>query len=91
MGDILERSEDKRVLARMIAYHPRLAKIVLRAEIGKSIEFVVTIGAGVGTVLGNDKTVGAQCLPCVTSENIALNENLVVTSAMNGLIQEVLV
>lgn len=91
MGDVLKRSENERVPAVMIAYHSRLAEIVLRAEVGKSVKFVVTVGAGVGAVLGDDETVGAQCLPCVTGEDIALNENLVVTSAVDSLVQKILV
>ena len=75
----------------MIAYHSCLAKIVLRAEVGESVKFVVTIGAGVGAVLGDDETVCAQCLPRVTSENVALDENLVVTSTVDSLVQEILV
>lgn len=65
--------------------------ILTSTEIGKPINLEITIRAGVGAVLGNDKAVGAQCLPCVASENIALNQNLVITSAVDGLVQEVLV
>jgi hypothetical protein len=75
----------------MITYHSCLAEIVFRAEVGESIKFVVTIGAGVWAVLGDDETVGAQCLPCVTGENVAFNENLVVTSTVDSLVQEILV
>lgn len=91
LGNVLGRLEDKRIRARMITYHSRRAKIVLRAKVGKSVKFVVTIGASVGAVFGNDETVGAQCFPCITCENIAFNENLVVTSAVDSLVQEILV
>ncbi len=60
-------------------------------KIGKPVNLKVTVRAGVGAVLRDDETVCAQCLPCLASEDIALNKNLVVASAVDSLIQEVLV
>jgi hypothetical protein len=75
----------------MISYHARFSKVIFSPQVGKSVKLVVPIGAGVGAVLRDDQTVGAQCFSCVTSENVAFDENLVIASAVDSLVQEVLV
>lgn len=64
--------------------------LLTSTKVSESIKLVVTIGAGVGAVLRDDETIRAQCLPCVTGEDIALDEDLVVASAVDSLVQEVL-
>jgi hypothetical protein len=67
------------------------ATLLTGTKVSKSIDLEITVRAGVGAVFGNDETVGAQRLPCLSGEDIALHEDLVVTSAVDGLVQEVLV
>lgn len=41
--------------------------------------------------MGNDKTVGAQCLEGVAAEDVALDKDLVVGAGVDGLVMEVIV
>lgn len=61
------------------------------AKISKSINLIIAIGRGVGGVMGNDKTVGAQCLEGVPAEDVALDKDLVVGAGVDGLVMEVIV
>jgi hypothetical protein len=46
------------------------------SEVRISIKLLITASASVGRIHGDDKTVGAQGLASVTTEDVALNQNL---------------
>lgn len=61
------------------------------AKISKSVQLLVTTGAGIRRVVGDHETVCAERFTGVSSEHVALDEDLVVGARMNCLRQEVLV
>lgn len=68
-----------------------LAPAVFGSKVGKAIKLLVTARAGVGRVIGDDKTICAESFTGLAAENITLDENLVVGSAVDGLVEEVFV
>lgn len=68
-----------------------ISKIILGAQVGESIQLLVAADAGVGAVLGDDQTVGAESLAGVAAEDVALDEDVVVGAGMNGLEVKVVV
>jgi hypothetical protein len=60
-------------------------------EVRKAIDLEVAVWASVGTVFGDDKPICAQSLPSLAAEYVAFHQDLIVASAMNGLVQKILV
>lgn len=61
------------------------------SQVGESINLKVTVGRRVRAVLGDNQTVGAQSLPGLAREDVAFDQDLVVASAVDRLVQKVLV
>lgn len=61
------------------------------AKVSKSINLIIAIRRGVRGVHWDDKTVGAQCLGGVATEDVALDKDLVVGAGVDGLVMEVIV
>lgn len=66
-------------------------RVLTGTKVGKSINLKVAVRAAIGAVLRDDQTVRGQGRPCVTSKDITFDKHLVVASAVDGLVQEILV
>lgn len=66
-----------------------LSEVVLCTKVREAVQFVVAVGASVGAILWNDKSVCAESLARLALEDITFNENLVVAARVDGLVQEV--
>lgn len=68
-----------------------ISKVILGAQVGEPIQFLVAADAGIGAVLRDDQTVGAESLTGVTTEDVALDEDVVVGPGVDGLEVKVVV
>ena len=69
--------------------HPRRPKIILRPQIRKPINLKVPVGARIWTVVWNHQSIRTQRLARIASEDIALDENLIVAAGVDGLVEKV--
>lgn len=67
------------------------SKVVESTEVGETIELIVTKRRGVRGVLHNNKTICAKCLTGIASEDVTLDQDLIVRSGVDSLETEVLV
>lgn len=66
-----------------------LSEVVLCTKVSEAVQFVVAVGASVGAVLRDDKSVCTESLACLALEDITFNEDLVIAAGVDGLVQEV--